>query len=86
MVIEFALAVDLAIVASQASILIDNTATLTYNHHIDEHKDWSIAATVFSWIIKLPFLFALVYMAIDSLGLGGNEVEAPAPPPTADRM
>jgi hypothetical protein len=81
LVLEFALAVDVAIVASQASISMDYEHL---NHHLAEHRDWSIAAAFFAWIFKVPLLLVFTFLALGDSSSSYDD--SPAPPPTADRM
>lgn len=54
----------------------------------EDHRNWGVADSVLSWVIKVPTLAYLFYTAVDDLenGVVDAAVDAPAPPPTADRM
>lgn len=47
-----------------------------------------MADSVLSWVIKVPLLAYLFYIAVEDLENGGinTTADAPAPPATADRM
>ena len=56
------------------------------NGELEEHRDWGVADSVLSWVIKVPLLAYLFYTAVSDLDNGIHQVDSPAPPPTADRM
>jgi hypothetical protein len=51
-----------------------------------------VADTVISWVLKLPLLAVLFYLAVEHLNLGGSDPVAEAlaqpndPPMTAERL
>ena len=68
--LEVAIAVDVAIATSHTSIFKDDLipSFAPFYDDLNTHYKVGLADTVISWVLKVPLLAILTYLAIDSFG------------------
>ena len=88
LVLEFAIIVNVSIETSKASIINEKGYRYSTDQQdkLDHFENVGIADSVISWIIKVPLLAIVTYLAIDHLDNGQLDIPGVNPPVTNERM